>query len=172
MGQQVWPKQSRTKVGRFTSIKSRIMAALRWFMLRLAIISVFAALFFGIHFYDLAEAANTMDVKNNFIQAPIVTPKETMAAVLARISDCESGNGTKGSAHQFNKDGSIVMHQNSNGSIDIGYMQINLTMAHINEAASLKMDLTTEEGNKAFGEWIYENEGTSPWSSSSRCWNI
>lgn len=104
--------------------------------------------------------------------ATSTSPIEMEAPVLQRISDCESGTGKAGSAHQFNKDGTIVMHQNANGSIDIGYMEINLTVSHINEAAKLQMDLTTEEGNKSFGKWIYENEGTDPWNSSAHCWKI
>lgn len=125
---------------------------------------------FGGMKYGQAEAANEIVVRNVFLPPAVVTPKETMAAVMQRIADCESGGGVKGGAHQFNKDGTIVMHQNNNGSIDEGYMQINLTVAHINQAAKMGLNLSNEEDNKAFGVWIYENEGTDPWSASAKCW--
>lgn len=114
----------------------------------------------------VAYAAQTSVATNTVVMVPI----QEEAPVLQRIADCESGGGKPGGAHQFNKNGTVVMHENTNGSIDEGYMQINLTVAHINQAAKLHMDLSTEEGNKAFGKWIFENEGSGPWKASQACW--
>jgi hypothetical protein len=32
------------------------------------------------------------------------------------------------------------------------------------------MDIYSLEGNMAYAKFLYENEGTKPWRSSSKCW--
>lgn len=90
------------------------------------------------------------------------------APVLDRIADCESGNGTPGSAHHY-KNGQVIMRANTNGTIDIGKYQVNLTYWG-KQASALGFDLTKEADNKAMAEWIYANKGTGDWSSSAHCW--
>ena len=94
----------------------------------------------------------------------VVTVKDTtLSPVMVRIAKCESGNVQKG------KDGQIVIHVNKDGSYDMGLFQINSTWNKT--ATKLGYDLTNNNDNQSFAEWLYENIGTSPWSSSSQCWN-
>lgn len=125
---------------------------------------------FGGMKYGQAEAANEIVVRNVFLPPAVVTTKETMAAVMQRIAGCESEGNRHASGKQFHADGTLVTHLNANGSLDVGKYEINLTAAHLNQAMKMHLDLTTEEGNEAFAQWIYENEGTDPWSSSKACW--
>ena len=94
----------------------------------------------------------------------VVTVKDTtLSPVMVRIAKCESGNVQKGN------DGQIVIHVNKDGSYDMGLFQINSTWNKT--ATKLGYDLTNDKDNQSFAEWLYENIGTSPWSSSSTCWN-
>lgn len=111
-------------------------------------------------FYDAPQASA-------YASAPI----PTAFPVLDRIGDAESGTcGKPGSRHQFNRDGTVVKHRNTNGTIDVGMYQINLSSEHIDLMVKKNFNPFTEEGNKAMAEYIYLNEGTGPWSSSAKCW--
>jgi hypothetical protein len=147
--------------GRFTSLK--VLMRKVWFWTK---ISVVAGLF-GVIAYSLgvADRGNTV-----YAQNVIVTPQiDQEAPILQRISDCESGNGTKGSGKHF-KNGQVILHVNSNGTIDIGKFQINSTWGK--QATKLGFDLTKEKDNYAMAKWIYENRGTSDWLSSATCWML
>lgn len=52
---------------------------------------------------------------------------------------------------------------------DVGVMQINETY-HAATAAKLGLDLYTMQGNAAYAKYLYDREGTAPWSSSEPCW--
>lgn len=125
-----------------------------------------AALSGASYAYGQMEANRTMTVVNTIVPAP----KASMAAVMARIAGCESEGNPKAKGRQFNADGSLVTHKNADGSLDIGKFQINVTAEHLNQAMKMRLDLTTEAGNEAFANWIYENIGTGPWYSSRACW--
>lgn len=75
--------------------------------------------------------------------------------------------GPNGIPKQFDKDGSVmrgrVNHQ------DIGACQINLTY-HEAEAIRLGFDLFTWNGNVGFANWLYKQEGSTPWNWSKSCW--
>ena len=148
----------RTKTGRFDSIKSKARRVLS-ILKRAAIIGAagYAVFMVGAFTYSTQTVTATTTIQT----AP--------SPVLDRIADCESGNGTKGSASQF-KNGQVVMRANTNGTIDIGKYQVNLTYWG-KQATALHLDLTKEADNKAMAEYIYANVGTGPWSSSSNCWN-
>lgn len=88
--------------------------------------------------------------------------------VLERIADCESGNGTKGSASHY-EGGQVLMRANKNGTIDIGKYQVNEHYWGA-KATALGLDLTKEADNKKMAEWIYANKGTTDWSASQKCW--
>lgn len=111
----------------------------------------------------LFASSNTVTAQN------IVVPVPTDSPVLDRIADCESGNGTRGSATQF-KNGQVIMRANSNGTIDVGRYQVNLTYWGA-QATKLGLDLTKESDNKKMAEWIYANKGTGDWSASQKCWS-
>lgn len=109
----------------------------------------------------------------NVVVAPIDYP------VLDRIADCESGirdikthnvRAIKGSAMQFDKNGQVRMNANGNKTVDMGYMQINVTVWG-KTATDMGYNLTVEKDNKAFGQWLYFTKGTEPWKFSKDCWS-
>lgn len=81
--------------------------------------------------------------------------------IMVKIAWCESR------FRQFEKDGSVYKGKiNAN---DLGVMQINTTY-HQKKATSMDLDLETLEGNLAYAKYLFEKEGTAPWSSSGSCW--
>lgn len=118
--------------------------------------------------YILCAAVLLVGISHNIPKAntPAIPyeskPAETFPEVLLKIAACESGG------EQFNPDGSVVEHHNKNGTTDYGYLQIN--SVHLKEAEKMSMDIMTFEGNKAFGKWLYEKQGTTPWNWSAWCW--
>lgn len=92
---------------------------------------------------------------------------------LERIADCESGlrdrkgKPIKGSATHYTKNGEVLVNE----SDDVGFFQINLHFWK-KKAEELGFDLSTERGNKEFGEWLYEEEGNKPWYLSKSCWKL
>ncbi len=99
-------------------------------------------------------------------QVPVVqyvTATSTMP-ILSRIAKCESGQ------KQFASNGQVLMKANTNGSVDAGYMQINMTIWG-KKATAMGYDLTKEKDNKAFGEWLFVNYGSEPWYLTKNCWS-
>ena len=94
----------------------------------------------------------------------VITEVPIKAAVMERIAQCESGK------KQFNAQGKLLKNKNTNGTVDVGYYQINTV--HFLNAMEMGYDLTEEKGNRAFAEeYLYPNFGTEPWYSSKSCWN-
>ncbi len=153
-------KQIRTVAGRFDSLKAKFYRFIRKVLQFSAVVAILALVFaFGGAFYStqtITVSANTIEVHSN---------------ILDRIADCESGNGTKGSGKQFLSNGNVVTLLNTNGSIDVGKYQINQSVSHLQLEAKLGLNVLTLEGNTAMANYIYANEGTSPWSSSQHCWS-
>jgi hypothetical protein len=85
--------------------------------------------------------------------------KET--PVLAEIARCES------TFRQVGKDGKVLRGE-ANKS-DLGLLQVN-EYYHGEKAADLGFDLNTVNGNLAYGKYLYDKEGTKPWSASEKCW--
>lgn len=81
--------------------------------------------------------------------------------VLAEISKCES------TFKHFDKNGNVV--RGIVNDDDVGVMQIN-EYYHKKTAEKLGYDLHTVEGNLAYAKYLYEREGSDPWSASSKCW--
>ena len=82
--------------------------------------------------------------------------------VMIGIAQCESH------FQQFDKTGSI--HRGKINRSDVGVMQVN-EYYHADEAKKLGLDLYTIDGNLQFARYLYEKEGTTPWLSSSKCWD-
>jgi hypothetical protein len=81
--------------------------------------------------------------------------------VMIAISKCESR------FHQYDADGSVYRGEVNN--LDVGIMQIN-EHYHSDTAKKLGLDLYTIQGNVAYARYLYEHQGTAPWSSSEACW--
>ncbi len=90
-------------------------------------------------------------VKTYFAKTPI----------LAEVARCESRY------HQFTKSGDVI--RGMVDSDDIGVMQINERYNGVT-AKNLGFDIYTLDGNLAFGQWMYDHQGTQPWSASEPCW--
>lgn len=100
------------------------------------------------------------------ITATTITLRDTTKyPVLDRIAKCESHN------RQFNTDGSVLTNTNTNGTVDVGMYQINMSSYHIKEIAKLNLNVFTEQGNRDYAMYIYTHYGTGAWSSSANCWN-
>lgn len=98
------------------------------------------------------KATTTADiVKEYFKDTPI----------MADVAWCESR------LRQFDKDGEVFRGKvNSN---DVGIMQIN-TDYHLEKSKALGLNIFSLEGNLAYAKHLFEEEGTAPWNSSSKCW--
>jgi hypothetical protein len=81
--------------------------------------------------------------------------------ILAEIARCESR------FRQFGIDGQVL--QGKQVPDDLGIMQVNAYF-HEDAAEKLGFDLHTLDGNLAYGQWLYDREGTRPWNASKPCW--
>lgn len=91
-------------------------------------------------------------VREYFIETPI----------LAEIAKCESR------FRQVGKDGEVLRGEVNNS--DLGLLQVN-EYYHGEKAQDLGFDLTTVNGNLAYAKYLYDKEGTQPWSASKKCWS-
>lgn len=81
--------------------------------------------------------------------------------VLIQVARCES------TFRHTAEDGTVL--RGKVDSRDIGVMQIN-TFYHAAEAEKLGLNLENLEDNMAYARFLYERQGTQPWSASSSCW--
>jgi len=107
--------------------------------------------------------------------------EETVRAEKVAISDTES------IVREYFKDIPVMVqvarcestfrHDLSDGSVlqgkvdpaDTGVMQINKRY-HESTAIKLGLDLENIHDNMAYARYLYENQGTQPWSASRPCW--
>jgi hypothetical protein len=81
--------------------------------------------------------------------------------ILQEVARCES------TYRQHKEDGTVLKGIVNNK--DIGAFQIN-TYYHLQTATKLGLDIYSLEGNLAYARYLYNNQGTSPWSASQGCW--
>jgi len=81
--------------------------------------------------------------------------------VLVQVARCESHF-----RHTLS-DGSILKGRVD--PADTGVMQINKRY-HSETAHQLGLDLDNIYDNMAYARYLYDNQGTQPWSASSACW--
>lgn len=81
--------------------------------------------------------------------------------VMVEIARCESTF-----RHEL-ADGSIL--QGRVDPADTGVMQINKRY-HENTAVAMELDLDDVYHNMAYARYLYETQGTQPWSASMPCW--
>jgi hypothetical protein len=82
--------------------------------------------------------------------------------IMIAVARCESH------FRQFDKDGSV--HRGVVNNKDVGVMQIN-EHYHLDTAKKLGIDIYSVEGNVQYAKYLYDQEGTTPWNSSSPCWD-
>ena len=83
------------------------------------------------------------------------------APILAEISRCESR------FRHIGKNGKIIRGEAN--PADIGVMQVNEEY-HLKQASELGFNLYSLEGNMGYAKYLYNKEGTRPWSASAPCW--
>lgn len=161
-GKLIEPRQyHRRSNGRFSSI--RMFFRKVWFWTKVAaVLGVIVGASFGIGAFTFSSTTVKASATTVVVEAP--------SPILDRISDCESGSGKKGGGRQFNADGSVVEHVNTNGTVDVGKFQINMNADNLRTMAKLGLNPLTEEGNTQYAKWLYQNVGTGPWASSQGCW--
>jgi hypothetical protein len=81
--------------------------------------------------------------------------------VLAQVAKCESR------FRQFDKNGQVL--RGLAVREDVGIMQVN-EYYHKDVSTKLGFDIYTLDGNLAYAKWLYDREGTAPWSASKACW--
>ena len=81
--------------------------------------------------------------------------------VMAEVAKCESTF-----RHEL-EDGSIL--QGNVDPADTGVMQINKRY-HQSTATAMELDLDDIYDNMAYARYLYEKQGTQPWSASAPCW--
>ena len=84
------------------------------------------------------------------------------APIMVAIAYCESRY------RQYGSDGTVFRGQVNDK--DVGVMQVN-EYYHSATAKKLGLDLYTLQGNAAYARYLYEKQGTQPWSSSAPCWS-
>jgi hypothetical protein len=154
----------RDLIGRFTcdgrkyTVTQKIARAIKKYLVYSFIIVIMAWLVTGGIFIAKATLTPVTAYADRVIEVPI----ETIAPVMEKIAKCESGNN-------HYKNGQVIFNSNSDGSVDIGYYQIN--SIHNKQATKLGYDLTKESDNKAYAMYLYKTQGTEPWYASKSCWN-
>lgn len=150
--------------GRFTTLRAQARKLLFWTKVG-SVMSLFMIVAYGL---GVAEKGNIAYAQNVIFEVP--RAEKGIPAVMQRIAGCESEGNPKAQGKQFNANGSVVTHVNTDGTTDVGKYQINMQKEHILNLARLHLDVMTEEGNEAYALWIYENQGTGAWYSSRSCW--
>jgi len=119
---------------------------------------------------NIAIAQDVANSDNTQSSMPIAKPitlesyvREYFAEtpILAEIAKCESR------FRQVGKDGQPLRGEVNKS--DVGLMQVN-EYYHGKKAQDLGFDLTTVNGNLAYAKYLYDKEGTKPWSASAKCW--
>lgn len=139
------------------------------------VLNLFIAAIVIIGIYQYGSDKTSAQVVYASVPTAVMPTTISSFPILQKIADCESGTRLKdgdakpNSATQFAPNGQVLTNPNTNHSVDIGIMQINLA-AYGATATKLGYNLSTQSGNEAMGLWIYENRGTSDWYSSESCW--
>lgn len=81
--------------------------------------------------------------------------------IMIQVARCES------TFRHTLADGSVLKGRVDNR--DTGVMQIN-TYYHGDTAETLGLDLTDLNDNMTYARYLYERQGTQPWSASRPCW--
>lgn len=143
---------------KFQVFKYRLMKFIR----KIVTYSLTAVFAFGV-LYGTFRAGSSFAPTVTYADHEVIKEVDSASPVMDRIAQCES------STMHMGKKGQITVKVNTNGTYDIGLYQINSIWNA--QATKMGLDLTKESDNKAFAMYLYKNQGTGPWSSSSKCWN-
>ena len=144
--------------------KYTFMQKIDMFMIKWIKRGAVVALLLGMGTGMFETGKNTTEPK--VVRAEVIKEVPTMpdVPVLARIAKCESGGS------QYDANGQVVLHANTNGTVDAGKYQINITVWG-KTATSMGLNLMNEADNETFAQWLYLNKGTESWYSSKSCWS-
>lgn len=81
--------------------------------------------------------------------------------VMIQVARCES------TFRHTLADGTVL--RGNVDEADTGVMQINKRY-HEKTASAMGLDLENIHDNMAYARYLYETQGTQPWSASSPCW--
>lgn len=82
--------------------------------------------------------------------------------IMIQVARCES------TFRHTLADGSVL--QGRVDPADTGVMQINKRY-HEKTAISMDLDLDNITDNMAYAQYLYDKQGTQPWSASAPCWD-
>ena len=99
---------------------------------------------------------------------PDPEPTIELLQPLVPICACESGQGKYGTPTHYEKDGVTVLRGKVNPR-DIGICQINLDF-HGARSEAMGLDVFVEADNIAYANWLYTQQGSTPWNWSKSCW--
>ncbi len=98
----------------------------------------------------------------------VETVKERVQAYFADIPIMVAISGCESFYRQYDTNGKIYRGEINNK--DVGLMQIN-EHYHLDDSKALGYNIYSIEGNLSYARYLYEQEGTAPWDSSSYCWS-
>lgn len=110
---------------------------------------------------ETEEAVSTVKVTGAGTAEAIVREYFKDIPIMVQVARCES------TFRHTLSDGTVL--RGKVDPADTGVMQIN-TRFHGAKAASLGLDLQNIYDNMAYARFLYESQGTQPWSASSPCW--
>ncbi len=108
------------------------------------------------------ESAITRTLTNQAEMESYLRKEFASTPILVEVARCES------TFRQFDQNGIVI--RGIVNKADVGVMQIN-EKYHADTAVRLGHDIYSIEGNVAFAKYLYKKYGTSPWSSSEKCWS-
>lgn len=102
------------------------------------------------------------------IADPVEPVKVELNPALKRVCSCESNGRPDREPRHFEDDG-VTVRKGKINPLDTGMCQINLKY-HEASAAKMSLDLFKEQDNIKYANWLYKNEGLTPWNWSKQCW--
>jgi hypothetical protein len=95
----------------------------------------------------------------------VIINQEIKYPILDKIALCESNN------KHFDTNGQVLVRGNAGNraSVDIGRYQLN-AMYHGKKATEMGLNLFNEQDNRTYAVYLFETQGTEPWSASKKCW--
>ena len=95
----------------------------------------------------------------------VIVNQEIKYPILDKIALCESNN------KHFDTNGQVLVRGNTGNraSVDVGRYQLNV-MYHGAKATAMGLNLFNEQDNRTYAIYLFETQGTEPWSASKKCW--